>query len=103
MEKILESGNKGEGMTKTIWKYVFDMEKGHLQKFGMSPGGNVVRVAMQNGSICIWVCLVPDEFKIKVRQFYFTGTGHKVPLQDAYIGSCTDGPFEWHVWEHRDK
>lgn len=85
-------------VNKTIWKYRIGVCSDYAEPFEMPEGSNVVRVGMQGILICLWVCVLP-EAPTEKRSFYFTGTGHPVPLKDCYVGSCSDREFEWHVWE----
>lgn len=84
-------------MNKTIWKYKIDTES--RKCISMPISAEVIRVGIQNHTVCIWAVVLPEQKDVQNRLFYFSGTGHPVPLADKYIGSCTDGPFEWHVWE----
>jgi hypothetical protein len=83
---------------KTIWKYQITKSIGIHQLIEMPAGAEIVRVGIQGNMITLWACVLPEEPK-QSYLFYFVGTGHPVPVKDRYIGSATDGGFEWHVWE----
>lgn len=82
---------------KTVWKYPFP-ENVIDATFVVPDGGIFLRTAVQNGTLCMWFCVISDLPK-EQRRFLVTGTGHPVPSDAKYCGSCSDGPFEWHVWE----
>ena len=84
---------------KTIWKY--ELEKvGGDQSLSMPPLSDVVRVGMQGCRVCLWALVVPVDAKsFRARTFRITGTGQPVSEEAAYVGGCSDGQFEWHVWE----
>lgn len=81
---------------KTVWKYPIARQMS--TSIDMPAGASPLRVGIQSGFICIWVCVIPELEKER-RNFQVSGTGDPVPLSAKYIGSVTDGPFEWHVWE----
>lgn len=84
-------------MNKTIWKYAFAGKT--RVTFEMPIGSEPVRVATQGDDICIWAVVSPETEEKELRKFYISGTGHGVAMKDRYIGSATQGPFEWHIWE----
>lgn len=82
---------------KTVWKYEF--RRGEpSQTLQMPEGAFPLRVGLQGTSFCLWACVCPDN-ALEQRNFTITGTGHPVLLCAKYIGSISEGPFEWHVWE----
>lgn len=87
-------------MKKTIWKYKLDKNL-HVDKLLELPeGSNPVKVAIQDGWVCVWFCVLSDAPK-ENRLFYVTGTGDEVPLKDSYVGSTSTNneSLQWHVWE----
>lgn len=81
--------------TKTIWKYQLSLSK---NTFTMDALGEPCRVAMQDGIVTMWAIVNPKAPQVE-RNFFCSGTGHDVSDTAKYVGSATDGPFEWHVWE----
>lgn len=84
---------------KTIWKFTLktNLEKQVIQ---MPQGAEVLRVGMQGSTICLWACFIQNQ-PMAGRIFQIVGTGQPVVLRDTYIGSVTDGAFEWHIWESK--
>lgn len=81
---------------QTIYKYT--LTHGIDNEIEMHQGTIVRRVAMQGSSLCIWAELDNTARKSK-RTFRIIGTGHLIPENGHYLGSCDDGPFVWHVLE----
>lgn len=82
---------------KAIWKYIINNE--FVKELEMPLGASIVRVGLQGPNVCLWACVLLGDSTTEKRFFYFSGTGHPVALKDCYVGSFTQGPFEWHVWE----
>jgi hypothetical protein len=84
-------------MEKTIWKYPLKMGRTVLT---VPEVFEPVRIAMQDGKPCLWAVVLPEE---TTKEFVvgMSGTGHGVPLSAGYLGSVSDGPFEWHFWAEK--
>ena len=82
---------------KTIYKYPFPhgMDTAAIE---MHRGAVVRRVAMQGDALCIWAEVDSADLK-SVRHFRIVGTGHEIPENGHYLGSCDDDPLVWHVIE----
>lgn len=88
---------------KTIWKYPIspDSVSGRAFKISILAPSNSkpICVMNQNGIVCVWVEVDPDEKKNDVLDLYCVGTGHgAVPEEKRYFGSVIDGQFVWHFY-----
>lgn len=83
----------------TIWKFPLK----HQAKEGvLMPGGaKVLRVGAQDNKIFLWAALDPLA-PPEVRNFKIYGTGHEIGENEAYVGSVTQVPYEWHIFEARN-
>lgn len=82
---------------KTVWKI----------RLYMAPGRTVVVVPKgfvplhadtQNGDICVWGLVDPDEREVE-GSFDTFGTGHMIPSPTGnYVGTVMDGEYVWHVF-----
>lgn len=62
----------------------------------------ILKAGMQNGNMCIWVLIDPNEKQTYYANFEIIGTGHSFEfdyLTHTYIDSLFDGPFVWHIWQ----
>lgn len=89
-----------------IFKYEIEMQSVELvikdeQKIVMPRGAMVLHVGMQNGRICLWAQVNPDDEPME-RRFIIHGTCHEnlpeaTPL--THIATVMDGSFVWHVFD----
>lgn len=87
---------------KTIWKYPLDSVFGILS---MPVGAQILSVANQFSSICLWV-LVDTNAPAENRRFYVVGTGHPLPEEPTvYRGTAKveNGHIILHVFEATTK
>lgn len=81
-----------------IHKYQFT--NGPFLTIPLDPGAIVRHVDMQGGLITLWIeKLKPQDDFDPARMFRIFGTGHEIPPDYKYVGSCIDGSFVWHVYE----
>ena len=70
----------------------------------MPKGAEIVSVAFQHGSLCLWAMVQPDE-PMEDREIEIFGTGHPVPVgvgvDRKFIGTVIDNQYVWHVFERR--
>lgn len=83
---------------KTVWKFQLGGPLDGRTKVEMPMGASPIRVGMQGGYYYLWA-VVDSEAPKEHRTFFITGTGFPVEMKNPYIGSFSNGPFEWHVWE----
>lgn len=84
-------------MSRRMFKYPLDLTDG--DQIIKTHGDAVARhVAMQNGTLCVWIECEPGEPETEKR-FRVHGTGH--PIEDGYSwrGTTEDRQFVWHVYE----
>lgn len=81
-----------------IWKFPLRLSGGEQLVRTMPTGAKPVRLAMQNGVPTLW-CLCDEKAAQTDRRFVVVGTGHPVPEDYEYIGTCDDGPYVWHAFE----
>ena len=86
---------------RTVWKYALDWTPAPQPL--MIPYMSLVllgpHIAVQNDVICLWA-EVDTEREPQEYVFHVRGTGHEVPPDVDYLGSCLhrDGSLVWHVF-----
>ena len=79
--------------------YKYRLERcGGPQNPELPNGAEIVHIAMQGDSICIWA-LVDVREDVGNRKFIIYGTGHPITTAGKHIGTVLDGRFVWHVFE----
>lgn len=85
-----------------IWK--FELEITDTQQVRMPKGAQILSVANQNGKVCLWAMVNPND-SLESRCIEIIGTGNKVAfgpgVQRSFIGTVVVNPFVWHVFEQR--
>jgi hypothetical protein len=88
---------------KAIWK--FPLAPADIQDVPMPPGAEILSVAVQKGSVCLWAQVVPAEMK-ESRRVAMIGTGipiyeHDLPASAKFIGTVllNDGSLVLHVFD----
>lgn len=85
---------------KTVFKYPIPI--GNIVTIKMPKGAEILHVAEQNGSPCMWALVEPEAPMID-REFRFAGTGH--PIKDEEIGFfcgtffLREGALVFHIFE----
>lgn len=83
-----------------VWK--FPIDKPGVHKVEMPEGARVVHVAAQDGKVCLWAVVDPENIA-ETKQFQVVGTGWDVEWDDetytGYIGTARTGIYVWHVFE----
>ncbi len=85
--------------TNQVWKYPLALQVGD-QPLELPEAAEVVHFNMQAGRPTLWALVNPDNRRLP-RTFLVVGTGHPVPENTAYRGTCLDGAFVWHLFERR--
>lgn len=67
-------------MNTTIHKYTLTLDD--FQTVIMPTGANIIRVAEQQGKLCIWAEVDPEASK-HLRKFMIVGTGRPLPPPSA--------------------
>ena len=81
----------------TIWKYVLELTD--TQTVEMPDGAEILSVANQGDSACIWAIVDPEQEK-RTRTIEIFGTGHPVPSASRrFIGTALFGPLVFHFFE----
>lgn len=87
---------KKEDNIRVVHKYILDNNSTVLS---LPKNSVVVKVSNQGGKNYMWI-----EHRInnpkEERIFEIYGTGRKIEDNRIYRGTCFDGPFVWHVYEH---
>ena len=91
-------------MKMVIWK--FELQITDLQEVTMPDGAELLSVANQNGSLCLWAMVDPDLSKEKRHRYIeIIGTGNPILVDVAidrkFIGTAVVSPFVWHVFERK--
>lgn len=84
---------------KKIFKY--KLETRDTQEIEMPIDSQILCVQTQDGVLCLWALVDPDNEKQK-RRIIIIGTGHPIPtLNLKYIGTAQqlNGFLMWHVFE----
>ena len=81
----------------TIWKFELEIT---VQNITIPTGAEILSVANQHGTICLWAFVEPNNPKIE-RVIEVVGTGWMLePMKKRkFIGTVLDGSFVWHVFE----
>lgn len=81
---------------KNIWKYELSMV--NAQCILMQEGAEILSVANQCGTICLWA-LVEETAAQEGVNFYIYGTGNGCqPQGNRFLGTVQMSPFVWHVF-----
>jgi len=83
----------------TIWKYeLMIMED---QTLVMPKGATILSVDNQNGGLCLWAMVDPDEpYTDRRIEIIGTGAGIDTTINRKFIGTVVlIGSFVWHVFE----
>lgn len=94
---------------RTIWKWPLRLMSWNELAIDvdMPAGAELVTVAVQHNTICIWALVDPEQ-PAERRRFKIVGTGHQeLEPNDRYIGTVMtqetvmtqDQTFVWHVFE----
>lgn len=85
-------------MNKVIWK--FPLKLTDIQDVLLPIGAQILSVAEQNGVICLWAIVNPEEEKA-TRSIEIHGTGNDSfgPGSRTFLGTVVMNPFVWHVFE----
>ena len=85
-----------------IWK--FPLEATDMQEITVPDGADLLSVANQNGTICLWVMVDPSA-EPRRRYIEIIGTGNSFSIDmgvdRVFIGTVIVNPFVWHVFERR--
>lgn len=83
-----------------IWKY--ELQVTDMQAVEMPQFAELLSVANQNGSLCLWAMVDADKPR-DTRHIEIIGTGNPVPtdmgVDRKFIGTAVINPFVWHVFE----
>lgn len=75
-----------------------------FQQVLMPKGAKILSVANQDGYLCMWAMVKPDE-PMEQRDIEIYGTGNAIPVcfgnAREFIGTAVIDPFVWHVFERR--
>lgn len=85
-------------MTRAVYKYSIEAIRGD-QVVHMPMGSTVVKIAPQNGQICIWAIVNTDVDVEKVPTSYrIVGTGQTIPDEAVCVETVFMEEFVWHVF-----
>lgn len=84
-----------------IWKFVLEIVD--KQEVMMPAGAELLSVANQNSSLCLWALVNPLK-EYQKRHIEVIGTGNRIPQQEPgvnrrFLGTAVIDPFVWHVFE----
>ena len=81
---------------RQVWK--FPLAGGGETKILMPPNTKVVHFDMQFKQPHLWAVISSGK-EWEERMFRIFGTGDDVPADWAYVATCLDPPFVWHLFE----
>jgi hypothetical protein len=89
--------------SQAIWKYELDITD--AQVIMMPPGAQILSVANQRGTLCLWALVEPawaDRSDLEARTIEIIGTGNPVERCSArnHLATVVMEPFVWHVFEY---
>lgn len=84
-----------------IWKYPLALTD--VQLIPMPEKAEILSVADQDGTLCLWVMVDTHALQEEVRAIEIIGTGNPIATPIGYarlfIGTAVMRPFVWHVFE----
>lgn len=81
-----------------IWKY--ELKLTDRQTVRMPVATDLLSVANQRGSLCLWAMVDPDNPNKVDRDIEIIGTGNPMPhWRRSFIGTVVIDQFVWHVFE----
>lgn len=81
-----------------IWKY--ELKLTDRQKVSMPVASDLLSVANQRGTLCLWAMVDPTNANKVERDIEIIGTGNPMPDgRRSFIGTAVIDPFVWHVFE----
>jgi len=88
-------------MNYRIWKY--ELSVTDMQRVMMPPGAELLSVANQGGTLCLWAKVDADLPPTDEVWIEIIGTGNEIPtdmgIDRNFIGTVLQNPFVWHVFE----
>ena len=84
---------------KKIYKYHVGIVD--HQVIEMSRNAQILSVQFQDGILCMWALVNPDEPKV-AREFAVIGTGNLFNTKGmaiVHIASCQDSTYVWHIFD----
>jgi len=83
-------------MTKCILKYPVSVGENLIP---MPQHAEVIHFGEDPmGQLCLWAITFQGDLT-RARKFLAVGTGHQFPANAAYIGTCKQGAYMWHLME----
>jgi hypothetical protein len=82
----------------TVWKFQIEMkDKFEIE---MPRDAELLYVATQNETPCLWARVVPERTR-EARRFRLCGTGHEIDMDCRPVGSfmLQGGAFVFHLFE----
>lgn len=81
---------------RKIFKYELVLKD--KQEIQIPKHATILKVAMQNGSLCVWCSVTPSRKNVPIT-FYIVGTGNPMPLVPLnYLDSVFDDVYVWHIF-----
>ena len=83
---------------KRIWK--FELQWTDEQRIEMPSGAEIVSVAFQDDTLCIWAIIDPAMWT-EYRTFVIVGTGREIPrgMILSHLATVQQPPMVWHIFE----
>jgi len=82
---------------ETVQKY--ELARDEARTIRLSLGAVIIRVAVQDGQLCLWVREPVEALARKPRVFVALPTWQSLSQTYVHIATCDDGARIWHVLE----
>ncbi|AZI45304.1 hypothetical protein EHF33_20560 (plasmid) [Deinococcus psychrotolerans] len=77
----------------------YELIRNEAKTLRLSLGAVTVKVAVQDGRLCMWMREPPDELAPKPRIFVALPSWESFSRGYAHVGTCKDAGHFWHVLE----
>lgn len=95
------SRSAGDSMSARMLKFKFHANDSGTVRSVAMPAGSIIRAVgvQQEGEACVWVESPDDTGLRDLRKFLVVPTGDSVPDPGVYLGTVSDDPFVWHIYD----
>lgn len=84
---------------KTIWKYKIPIND-DIHEIRIPLNAKILKVDHQdNPQIIVMWAEVTDNAPRIIKHYRVFGTGHEIPNDSLWMGTCQIGKFVWHLYE----
>lgn len=86
-------------MKKTVYKY--PLQVADIQEVSLPAGSQILCIKMQDGDVCMWALVNPEETSTETVKIRCAGTGHPITENVEYIDTIMllDGKLVFHFFK----